>query len=353
MTTTTRRPARTTRRTARVGVAALATLALAACSTGGDTDSSGSTPTTGSESSSSAAAAAPAPPETWPLTGLPVADGGSASRTRPVVIVKMDNTASSSPQLGLGEADLVVEELVEGGLTRLAAMYYSKVPELAGPVRSMRASDIGIVKPAGASVVTSGAASVTISRIRAAGIRYYNEGSKGFFRQSGRYAPYNLFTHLRETVSLTRGKEQRPADYLPWGSADALPGGRPATSVVARFGAGHSTEWSYQDGHYVNLNSFAADDDQFVPDTVLALRVRIGDAGYTDPAGNPVPETELTGSGEGEIFHGGRRVRVRWTKDGVDSPITLTKNGQPVAVPAGHTWVELVPESTGSVTFER
>ena len=79
---------------------------------------------------------------TWPLTGLPVDADGSSELNRPVLVVKMDNTYSSAPQIGLGKADMVVEELVEGGLTRLAAFYYSQVPGNAGPVRSMRASEM-------------------------------------------------------------------------------------------------------------------------------------------------------------------------------------------------------------------
>ena len=45
-----------------------------------------------------------------------------------MIVTKIDNTSSSAPQVGLGSADLVVEELVEGGFTRLAAFYYSEVP---------------------------------------------------------------------------------------------------------------------------------------------------------------------------------------------------------------------------------
>ena len=82
---------------------------------------------------------------TWPLTGLP-AKGPAPDH--PVYVVKIDNTESSAPQVGLSKADLVTEELVEGGLTRLAVFFYSASPTQVGPVRSMRASDIGIVKPA-------------------------------------------------------------------------------------------------------------------------------------------------------------------------------------------------------------
>ena len=49
------------------------------------------------------------------------------------MVVKIDNTDSSSPQLGLGKADLVTEELVEGGSTRLAVFFYQHVPKLRRP----------------------------------------------------------------------------------------------------------------------------------------------------------------------------------------------------------------------------
>ena len=96
--------------------------------------------------------------QTWPLTGLDVSGDASAAQAHPVMVVKIDNTGSSAPQVGLDTADLVVEELVEGGSTRLAAFFYSDIPDEVGPVRSMRASDIGIVSPVDATMVTTGAA---------------------------------------------------------------------------------------------------------------------------------------------------------------------------------------------------
>src|ERR1700749_156038 len=57
-------------------------------------------------------------PQYWPLTGLKVPETKSAALDPPVLVAKMDNTVSSQPQVGLSKADMVVEELVEGGLTR-------------------------------------------------------------------------------------------------------------------------------------------------------------------------------------------------------------------------------------------
>jgi hypothetical protein len=299
-----------------------------------------------------AASAQPAEPATWPLTGLEVKGGGDADQPHPAYVVKIDNTASSAPQRGLHRADLVVEELVEGGTTRLAAFFHSELPSLVGPVRSMRASDIGIVTPAGASVVTSGAAPVTVRRIKEAGITFITEGAKGVFRDDARSAPYNLMADLADIGTRAARSAPDPDDYLVWGAAGDLPRGVPAKGLSAFFGS-HTTTWELRGGTYRNVGTYAAQDEQFEADTVLVLRVEVGDAGYRDPAGNAVPETRFQGRGEAMLFHGGRMVRATWTKRGLDQPLTLaTKQGE-LAVPAGHTWVELVPRQGGEVRVGR
>lgn len=301
-------------------------------------------------------AAKPAPdepevPDTEPLTGVELPAGESADRDHSVLVVKMDNTYSSSPQLGLSGADMVVEELVEGGLTRLAAFYYSQTPKVVGPVRSMRASDIGIVSPVKGSIVTSGAAAVTIGRIDRAKIRHFDEGSKGIYRDQTRAAPYNVFTNLEVIAKQAKNKNGRPDDYLPWGSETDFVGVRPAKNFKVSFGFGHTTEWRYENSAYTNVNTYAADDDAFPADSVLVLKVAIGDAGYTDPAGNPVPETKLTGKGPAMLFHGGQMVRGTWEKDGLTDTIKLSTAAGPMTVPAGHVWLELVPKASGGVSF--
>jgi hypothetical protein len=323
-----------------------ASLVLAGCG-GDDSSSDAEGPDAQAVAGSSEVAA------TWPLTGLPVTGDDEVAQDHPVLVAKMDNTYSSAPQIGLGSADLVVEELVEGGLTRLAAFYYSDIPDLVGPVRSMRASDIGIVGPIDATMVTSGAANVTINRIKGAGIQFFAEGSKGFARDSSRSAPYNLFANLQDVATEAQTDAARPKDYLPWGSEDDFPKGQPAKSIAASFGGGHTTNWTYDGDGYVNQNTYAEKGDTFPADTVLVLRVQVGDAGYRDPAGNPVPETKLTGKGEAMIFHGGRLVRGTWEKTDLSAPLTLSTKAGELTVPAGHTWIELVPAANGNVTFAK
>lgn len=341
------------RRRAGLALATLLTgsLLLGACSSNLGGDGVGTQPAPSTTASQGISGGAQVAPETWPLTGLPVKGGRSAAARHPVMVLKMDNTSAAAPQVGLGSADLVVEELVEGGMTRLAAFYYSEIPGTVGPVRSMRSTDIGIVSPVDGAMVTSGAAPITIRRIQDAGIRFFGEGAKGFFRDSSRFAPYNLFTDLAATTTLVERRAERPADYLDWGVADDLPKGRPGRTLEARFSGGHATSWAFERGRYRNVNTFAAAGDQFLADSVLVLRVRVGDAGYRDPAGNPVPETILEGRGDAVLLHGGRAISATWSKPALDAPLELRGRFGTLRVPAGHTWIELVPAATGSVTI--
>jgi hypothetical protein len=331
-------PVRFSRLRVLTALALAASLSLGACSKD-DEEPSGTT-SQGTEGDTTLGA-------TSPLTGLDLDEVPD----HPVVTVKIDNSGNSAPQIGLGEADLVTEELVEGGITRLAASYYSTVPKDVGPVRSMRATDIGIVLPLDATLVASGGAPVTIRRLDQAGISTVTEGGPGYYRRTDRTAPYNLFNRLPELVKTLEGVDPvKP--YLPFG-ADGLPKGVPAQGLTAVFSGGSSTAWQFRDGHYLNTDSNADSTDQFMPDTVLVLRVQVGDAGYLDPAGNPVPETKFTGTGPAMVFHDGRLVRGTWNKDGLDADITLSQGKKDLTLPPGKVWMELVPAQGGNVTVAR
>jgi hypothetical protein len=272
----------------------------------------------------------------------------------PVYVVKVDNTSAAAPQLGLQSADLIVEELVEGGLTRLAVFYYSKLPAVVGPVRSMRASDVGITLPAHAFIVASGAAPPTMKLLNAAGINRITEGARGFYRSNIRSAPYNLMMKL-PALAQHVGRPWTPPKqpYLPFGPPDDFHGTVTVTSMTTTFSGAHTDDWRLEGSSWVRTNSLALSGHDFPVSNVLILRVRIGDAGYLDPGGNPVPETLFSGSGAATLVHGNRAVQGTWHKTGLPGSLTLTANGKPLTVPAGHTFVELVPAVGGNVTLHR
>jgi hypothetical protein len=293
----------------------------------------------------------------WPLTGLPATD---ETPNHPVMIVKIDNTAASDPQFGLGKADMVVEELVEGGITRLAAMFYSKLPTRAGPVRSARASDIGVVTPTHAVLVASGMAPATVRRLNAAKVRYYTMGAPGVARDASdpqHDLLHSVFVDLPQLAKSLKAKPVVPANYLPWGAESDFAGSRPVKNINVQFSRATTTSFRYdgQSKKYLNTNTHAGAGDQFKADSVLVLRVREGDAGYRDPAGNPVPETLFFGKGELLLFHNGQVVRGSWKKTKRDSPLVLKTAAGTMKMPPGHVWIELLPRGKdgGSVRMSR
>jgi hypothetical protein len=286
-----------------------------------------------------------------PLTGLEIGDDAPE---HPVMVVKIDNTSPAEPQFGLSEADLVVEQLVEGGSTRLAALFWENTPDLVGPLRSIRASDIGIARPLEAVLVASGGAPRTVRRITDADIELLRESEDpGYSRDDSRSAPYNLMGDLTEVADSLQPAVP-PPPYLPFGDEESWPGGKPATSVTAGFSGVHTTVWRFEKGTgWVRPESLADQGDDFVPDNLLVLRLDVGDAGYLDPAGNPVPESLFYGKGDATLFHDGEAVEGRWAKEDPEDALELTTvDGDALTVPVGHTWIELIPKDTGSLRYQ-
>ena len=223
----------------------------------------------------------------------------------------MDNTYASAPQVGLGAADLVVEELVEGGMTRLAAFYYSQIPGDVGPVavdaRQRHRHRLAGRRRDG----DHGAAPVTINRINDAGIQFFSEGDKGFYRDSSRqravqpvHRPvrdrrrWSTRTTPSAPTTTCRGATRRTSRRAsrPPRSPPASPAGTPRT------GRSRTAATSTRTPTPAPATSSR-------PTPCWCCGCKVGDAGYRDPAGNPVPETKFTGQGQAMIFHGGRLVR--------------------------------------------
>ncbi len=78
---------------------------------------------------------------------------------------------------------------------------------------------------------------------------------------------------------------------------------------------------------------------------MLVLSVPVGDAGYRDPAGNAVPETQFEGTGPALLFHDGRLVKGTWSKKALDSSLTLK-------TAAGDSWRSR-PAGSGSSCSRR
>lgn len=298
------------------------------------------------------ATAVPEPPAPVlaPLRGTVVGDGGL---DRPALAAKIDNHPAARPQVGLERADLVFEELVEGGLTRYVAVWHSDVPDEIGPVRSIRPMDPDIVAPLGGLIAYSGGQPQFVRMMEEAPVANVVHGASGteglFSRTADKAAPHNVILRAADLVS-RRADLAAPAMQFAYASDDA-----PATAgedgeptgrldLVFSHSSGPSWSWDPTASVFLREQDGEADLDptgaQLAAANVVTLRVPVtmGD----------VPKTELIGEGEALVSTGGGTVSATWVKRSPTDPIRLVDGfGVDIRLAAGGTWIELVP-TTGS-----
>jgi hypothetical protein len=352
-------PHRTTRRPLRGALLmAVALVGAAACSSSADT-----VPTTADAPTTTSAAPTPPPPPPpppppvlWPLTGI---ESGPVP-PRPALAVKVENSVDARPQTGLGAADMVWEEVVEGGITRFVAVYHSTLPPEVGPVRSVRPMDPAIAAPLHGLIAFSGGQAGYVDGLAAAGLQTvsFDRGDGGFHRIGARSAPHNVYADPAALLAQADGAHQAPppVQFDLAAPGEPLPAGTPAAAVrLTLSGLSHPVwTWSEPDRSWLRAEgdrpAVEADGTPLRATNVVVLRVTVVDTAARDAAGNPVPESVLTGSGEALVMTGGSAVPATWAKAGVGDRLVLTgADGAPVRLAPGTTWVELVPLGSGAV----
>ncbi|MFC7878869.1 DUF3048 domain-containing protein [Isoptericola sp. NPDC057391] len=344
------------RATAARGVVALAlgvVLTLGACSSGG---SPAPTVTPGG-TADKGAPPSPTMPSAWPLTGVRSDDVAA----RPALAVKIENAPEARPQTGLEDADLVWEEVVEGGITRFVAVYHSRLPKSVEPVRSVRPMDPDVVAPLGGILAYTGGQTPFIDAVEKSGTQsvIMDRGDAGFSRDPDRAAPHNVVGD--PTAFLDQADDDRtlppPAQFRYSGEAGegtaGTDGTKAGTLAVTLSPAQRSVwDWSGKEKQWLrsegSRESVSSSGERHAATNVLALSVDVVDTKYKDPAGAPVPKAELIGKGKGVLASAGRTVPVQWSKKDQKSPVQLTRDGEPVELDPGSTWIELVPKDGGS-----
>jgi hypothetical protein len=301
-------------------------------------------------------------PTPCPLTGKTLA-GDRDAPSRPAFAVKVENTRDAYPLSGLGRADVIYEEPVEGGITRFVAIYQCRDAGRVGPVRSARTTDPKIlVQLADAPLLAYSGAAVRVTHaVDNAGIVSFTETSANaaFTRDDGRSAPHNLYTSIPK---LYRAAEAAGADASPPAELftfdeEGVRGKRRTTAVVT-FSSAVTAEWHWTDGvwvRYLDGAPMLLEDGRPIAATNLVIQeVEVGVSDIVDASGSRSPTVDLTGTGRAWILRDGRLIAGRWTRNSLDDlTVFETKRGEPIALAPGTTFVELVPADQGEVTFER
>lgn len=284
----------------------------------------------------------------WPFTGMKAEEG--ADLTRPSVAVKVDNAKAARPQTGLEAADVVVEEVVEGGTTRFLAIYHSQFPEAVAPVRSGRPVDTEILPPFGTDLAMSGAADPTLVTLRNGGLNLWLHGEvKGaFHRVKGRKAPHNLSVNLAKVAEHVQatGRTVPPSPFL---FNDSPPEAAPEAGVTSITKADLTISpqtkvtWTWSGKDWKRTQD---GDQPWTAATVVVIQAKVFKDGGVDSGGNATVHTNLLGSGEATVLRDGMAIVGRWSKSSPRDPLSLVdQQGVPIFLAPGQVWIELAPNT--------
>ncbi|KJK39446.1 hypothetical protein UK15_12310 [Streptomyces variegatus] len=278
--------------------------------------------------------------------GAPKQSKQGESTTGPSALaVKIDNAASARPHTGVDAADVVYAEQVEGGLSRLMAVYATRLPKTVGPVRSARESDLELLRQFDRPTLAfSGAQSKLLPLIDEAPLRAETPGSAAdaYFRDSGKPAPHNLYLRPERIAPEAPGQAALTTGFR-YGPAPA--GGTATDSRTVRYPAARFTfTWSdSRDRWLVGMDgspATTADGGRTAAATVVVQYVKVRESAFRDFLGNNTPYTETVGSGRATVLRDGRAWDVNWKREkAADGTSFTTGDGTPVNFAKGQVWV--------------
>jgi len=304
-----------------------------------------------------------------PLTGLSTETDLSGQRP---VAVMINNIPIACPQVGIAEADVLYECLVEGGLTRLMAVIldYKDIPVL-GSVRSSRDYYLDMAQNHDAIYIHAGGSPQAYSEIYARGIDYIcgvNMYTPNTFyrdpqRQTSMGYEHSLMTSGSRMVSGISFKKYRTeikADYTSPFVFDAencsAKSGSEALHLilyssaasVAQFIYNRTTDtyYRFQFGDKEHID--AATGEQLNFKNVLILYAPTA-AVPGDASGRIAVDT--VGTGKGYYVTGGKSIPIVWKKDSRDAVMQLTtESGEQLIMTPGKVFVSYLPTTSMSST---
>jgi len=278
---------------------------------------------------------------------------GREGSNGPVLVVKIDDTNAAHPQIGLEEADVVYIEQVEGGLTRLAAVFSSVIPMRIGPVRSARISDIEIMSQYGrVAFAYSGAQKKLLPVIAAANVANLGAQAQSptiYTTDPARNSPYAMVLRadLLMQKIIDKGYVVDTAKSVGWkfGSTD-LPGVAISQVVMHWPAATYSATWSEAEKRWLlshnNEPDLSETGKRLGPTTLVIQMVSITASEYGDKFGGVTPFSNTVGTGTGYILRDGKSYTATWNRpSNLDGTTWSALDGSELTFAPGQVWVAL------------
>ncbi len=264
----------------------------------------------------------------------------------PVVLV-VDNLLGAVSLIGLESSAIIYEIPVEGGLTRLMAIFdYQDLSSKVGPVRSARPAFAEITQEYKAIFIHAGGSPEVLEKIKKGFYKIYDLDEiswQGFYfrRDYNLPRPHNLYI---EKVAVEKFVEDKKinlkADFTPWPFSQSLElSGRASEKIKIKFSANYSVVWQYNlESKVYNLWQ---NNKLLEGININNLIIQYTDISIIDQEGRR--RIRLTGEGRVLICQQGICQEGRWKKE-LGRTRFYNQAGEEIKLLPGKTWLSIVSD---------
>ena len=297
-----------------------------------------------------------------PLTGLSDISPETAKQ-RPVAIMVNNISVAQPVQTGLNKADIIYETEVEGGITRLMAVFqdFSSVKKI-GTIRSARYVYIDLALGHNAIYIHHGADMNYAYPYMVANTDRYevHENNGGARISNGKAREHTLYAYGDKVWKniLESDREIENSKNAPWqtfASEDApVSFEKKATSVSVPFSGSYKTTFKYDaaTGRYVRYFNGTERKDYVTGESVTVKNVFVLNTAMSHYPKVKYRKISLE-SGNGYYFANGTYTKITWSKGaGSKSFVFKDMKGNALTVNPGNSWVCIADKNSSQPVIE-
>lgn len=300
---------------------------------------------------------------------------GENSNERPIAIM-IDNNVGNNNHIGLQDSYLNYEIIVEGGLTRIMAIFKDKSVSTIGPVRSSRHYFLDYALENDAIYTHYGWSTYAQSDISALKVNNINglTDETPFWRDKTIQAPHNVFTSISkikssaseknyklttnnwknfnydpEEINLSEKFENNSSQESDTTSNISV---LSATNISMNYSNSQIRSYQYDstNKYYLRFMNGASHNDKETGKTLHYKNIIIEKVYNHSIDSYGRQDLTTTGTGEGYFVTDGYAVPINWTKSSRSAKTKYTyKNGEEIELNDGNTFIQIIPTSSSII----
>lgn len=284
---------------------------------------------------------------------------------RPIAVM-IDNNEDALPHAGLNDAYLVYEIIVEGGESRLMALFKGVDLGKIGPIRSARHYFLDYALENDAIYVHFGWSPQAQSDISKLGVNNINgiyESSKSFWRTKDKYAPHNAVTSTEKILEIANRKEYRTTSTISSvlnyvaDDVDLKDSKIAANTVTIPYSYYNTVKYEYDEtlGKYIRYTKGVKQVDWVTGETVTVENIIITKCEnwtLNDGENKGRQTIDNVKKLEGYYITNGKAIEITCEKSARNTK-TVYKDleGNEIEVSDGNTFIQICPINS-KITFE-